>query len=78
MIPRWFALGVFAAAAALADQDPGIVLRDWRIQGERNPLATFVRFDGSAAVMSQSSGRTRCSVRCPQRIFGFDSRYCTT
>ncbi len=59
MIPRLLALGVFAASIALADQDPGTVLRDWRIQGERNPLATFVRFDGPAAVLRLEDGSER-------------------
>ncbi len=59
MMRRWLALGVFAASAALADQDPGIVLRDWRIQGERHPMATFVRFDGPAAVLRLEDGSER-------------------
>ena len=59
MMRRWLALSVFAASVALADQDPGIVPRDWRIQGERNPLATFVRFDGSAAVLRLEDGSER-------------------
>ncbi|MBM4038004.1 MAG: LamG domain-containing protein [Planctomycetes bacterium] len=59
MTPRWLALGAITAVVAVADQDPGIVLREWRIQGEKYPLATFVRLDGPAAVLRLEDGSER-------------------
>jgi len=59
MIRRWFAFSVLAASVPLADQYSGIILRDWRIQGEMSPIATFVRSDGSGAALRLEDGSGR-------------------
>ena len=50
---------LLGVSAARADQNPDRVSRDWRVKYERNPVATFVRFDADKAVLRLADGALR-------------------
>ncbi|HUS92044.1 MAG TPA: LamG-like jellyroll fold domain-containing protein, partial [Phycisphaerae bacterium] len=47
------------AAAALGDQDPRRIERDWRVKYERNPIATYVGIEGDRVVLRLPDGSQR-------------------
>ena len=59
MKARWAVCILVLGSSAAADQDPRRIARDWRIQYERNPIATFVGFERDKVILRRPDGSQR-------------------